>query len=394
MKGYVKITDIGPELVDRKEEMGELEGGDLWDLSERIGELDIPSRVGDIFLDRLDVLSEKERDILHAASVVGYEFTSDLLMELLQMDKLELLKALDTIEKKYGSIHSDEGVYRFDHKMLRKTLYSDMGEELRREYHRITAEAYEERYQGTGELVEKMAHHYLESGDERAGKYLLDAAERARERYANEEAKRFYRNSLGCISRADDVLRAYEGLADVYSLSGKYEQGNSYYRKALDFAGDQEKMASLHRKISGNYENIGEYEKSLEECSRGLELMDDRVTEGYLKLLNSMGWIEMREGDYDRAEETFREAKRSADSAGLEGQDGEILHSLGTVLYMKSDYDGAVRYLDKAVERHRELGSLDDLASSFNNLGLVFWRKGGPRTPWRPTRGVWRYGRR
>lgn len=339
--------------------------------------MDLPSKVEDIVLDRLNVLSEEGVNVLEAASVVGNRFTSNVLTEILDMNKLSLLRKLNEVEKRYRLVHSKGSIYRFDHNMVRETLYQRMSEELRKEYHQVIAETYVDHHKDNIEdVVEKIAHHYLMCGDERAGGYLLDAAEKSKERYANEEARRFYNNALEFLTDEDDLLSVYEGVGDVLSLSGKYKEGIFNYDKAIDLCEDKIKKAGLYRKISSNHENIGEYEKALDECSKGLDLVEEESSVEFIKLLNTKGWIEMRRGNYEEADGEFQEAYEIIKSGDHGEHEGMVMHSMGTVRYLRGDYDEAIDYLEKAIERHEEYENFDNLGSSFNNLGLVFWRKG------------------
>ncbi|MGM0510947.1 MAG: tetratricopeptide repeat protein, partial [Thermoplasmatota archaeon] len=347
------------------------------EIKEKIGFTDIPSEIEDVVLNRLSDLSDEDMCILEAASVIGNEFTSDILDELVDVNKLALLRALNKIEKKYQLIHSEGGKYRFDHNMVRETIYNGLTEETRRKYHLSVAEKYAEKYgDDLDEVIEKVAHHYLMSEDERAGKYLLGAAEKSKEKYANEEAKRFYKNALEFVKDEEDLLKVYEGYGEVLSLTGNYQEGISNYKKAIGFTDDNKRKAALYRKISSDHENIGEYEKSLEVCSKSLELLEDENSPEYAKLLNTIGWIEIRRGNYDEATEKFNQAYEVVGESGHKEQRGMLKHSIGTVQYLKGEYDEAIRNLEYAIELNEEQDKIDNVGSSYNNLGLVFWRKG------------------
>ena len=93
--------------------------------------VEIPPKIHDIILDRTNILREEERDILDCASVVGEEFSSDMIEKITGLNRLRLLKKLSRIERKYQLIHSFDGKYRFDHAKIREVIYQEMAPELR-----------------------------------------------------------------------------------------------------------------------------------------------------------------------------------------------------------------------------------------------------------------------
>ena len=64
-----------------------------------LDELDVPSKVYDVVKRRLNRLMKEQKEILECASVIGEEFKSDIVGNIIGLNKIQLLKNLSEIEK-------------------------------------------------------------------------------------------------------------------------------------------------------------------------------------------------------------------------------------------------------------------------------------------------------
>ncbi|MCK5347239.1 MAG: AAA family ATPase, partial [Candidatus Heimdallarchaeota archaeon] len=130
------------EVIKLLIEEGSLESDDnVWKLATKMEELAIPSKIYDVVKRRLDRLKGEQRDILESASVIGEEFSSEIIGTVLGLNRIMLLRNLSEIENNHKLIHSHQKIYVFDHAKVREVLYNGIMDELRQEYHRITGEA-------------------------------------------------------------------------------------------------------------------------------------------------------------------------------------------------------------------------------------------------------------
>ncbi|MEF8873756.1 MAG: tetratricopeptide repeat protein [Candidatus Thermoplasmatota archaeon] len=371
------------ELLRDLVEKGHLENEEgAWKAEETLEEVHIPEKVYDLVVRRLDRLMEEQRELLESASVVGEEFESDVLGNVTGMNRVKLLKKLNEIERTHNLIRSIKKKYRFDHSKIREVLYNGLNEELQREYHRIVAKSYKELYKDDIEIVAgKIGQHYYKANDERAGKYLLRAGERARERYANEEAEMFYEDSIDILEEEDRLKKAYEALGDVHELMGKYEDAFKEYERASDLVEKPGKKADLHGKMAKIYQQQGEFDKSLETCEKGLGLVEEHINESTaaedkLWLLDVKGWSFYSMGEYDRVEEAWREGVRIAEEAGDDKEIAHALHNLGSLYIRRGEYDKALELLDETLQIREEIGDEEGLSDPLNNIGVVYKDKG------------------
>lgn len=139
---------------------------DVWILSKKLEEMNIPSKVHDVIVRRLNRVKEDSREILDFAAVIGEEFTSDILANSMKLDKVHLLKQLRTFEQSHKLIRSIRQKYKFDHAKIKEILYSKIPEELRMEYHAIIADSIENlNKDNLDNVIEDLAFHYYYGKD-------------------------------------------------------------------------------------------------------------------------------------------------------------------------------------------------------------------------------------
>ncbi|MDH5664427.1 MAG: AAA family ATPase, partial [Candidatus Bathyarchaeota archaeon] len=226
-----------------------------WKLSKNIEEVEIPPRVYDVVVGRINALRDEERDLLDCASVVGEEFSSGVVENVSGLNRMGLLKSLNNIERRYHLVHSFEDGYRFDHSKIREVLYNEIAPELKKEYHSMIAKYIEEANKDRlEEVVNELAYHCYWSGNAQKGvPYILKAGEDAREKWAAFEAVRFYSQALEMMGDdekwSEDRTKTLEALGDLYALTGRHEKANECYEKGMATAKDDIAKDRMRRKI-------------------------------------------------------------------------------------------------------------------------------------------------
>ncbi len=365
------------EVVRMLVEEGHLKKDDhVWNMVGTLEEVHIPSKIYDVVVRRLDRLIDEQKDLLECASVVGEEFESEVVGVVTGMNRIILLKNLSKIEKTHNLIHLIRNKYMFDHRKVYEVLYNGINEELKKEYHKIIADTYDELYKDSPEeVLDKMAHHLYRAGDKRAGSYLLELGGRAKDGYSNEEALELYQRALPLLEGKELMWKAKEGLGDVYFIMGEYEMAIEHYSEVIQGVDENIKKADIHRKMANVYEHLGNLDKCLEECGEGLDLLDDDSIVG-ARLLGRKGWAYIRQGKYDVSEKLFTERISLAKKIGDKKEIGQAEHDIGSVYIRKSDFDNASLHLEKALEIRKETGDKRTLAATLNNMALVYQNTG------------------
>jgi len=159
----------------------------------------VPETVQQVLAARIDRLSADQKAAIQLAAVLGREFSLDLAAEIwdapvpLEAQLLEL-KGLEFLRERHGPA---ERTFVFKHALTREVAYDGMLQARRRDLHGRAAAAVEHSQANRFEQCELLAYHYSRSGDPaRAIPYLAVAADRAKNRYANEEAVGLYKEAL------------------------------------------------------------------------------------------------------------------------------------------------------------------------------------------------------
>ncbi len=349
---------------------------DAWRLKKELDEIDVPSKVYDVVKRRLDRLMKEQRRMLDCASVVGQEFQSEIVGRVMGVNKLQLLENLSEIEKVHRLIHYLKDKYKFDHAKIQEVLYNSIGEELRKEYHKIIADTIVELHEDNpDDVVNELAYHYCEARDERAGGYLVMAGDKAKEEFANEESIKLYANAVVLIKNEERV-EVLEKLGDVQSLIGDFDKAIENFEKAKGTAEDKETKARMLRKSSDVYERMGEYDKSLELLARAKKLIEEGMAE-YGKICFGEGYVHWKKGDYDNGLPLFRTALKIFEETGDDQKDiGNALRAVGNIHTSKGGYDEGVQYYEKSLAVMEKIGDQYGIATALNNIGIVHKHKG------------------
>jgi DNA-binding SARP family transcriptional activator len=211
------------------------------------GRLPIPEGVREAIGQRLQRRSERCREVLALASVVGREFDPNVLRGVSGLDEDELFGALEeaAVARLVGGVPESSGRLRFSHILVRDALYEELPAPRRLRLHRAIAEALEALYAGNPEPhLAELAHHYLEAGTllaEKAIEYAQRAGDRAASQYGYEEAARHYSSALRVLETtgSGDANRTCElllSLGDVQSRAGSGQEANQALQRAATLA--------------------------------------------------------------------------------------------------------------------------------------------------------------
>ncbi|MDD3627377.1 MAG: AAA family ATPase, partial [bacterium] len=178
--------------------------GSNWVIGKEIKKIDIPDNIQDIIMSRIDRLEEESRHVLQLASIIGREFSENLLVELYKSTHgirgiLNGLNKLDLIK-----VREDEKVvYFFKHILTQEVAYESISFQQRRELHNKLGIIIED--MNKRKLKEKfdiLAHHYFHGQNwYKAFIYSMEAAEKAQNQYSNQEALRYYDQALNILDK-------------------------------------------------------------------------------------------------------------------------------------------------------------------------------------------------
>jgi class 3 adenylate cyclase len=133
-----------------------------------IGKTALPATVQAVLAARIDRLAERDKTVLQAAAVIGYQFTEPLLKQVAGLDDKQLratLGALVSADLLVKSPTSPAG-YAFKHHLTQEVAYRSELSERRRRLHGAVARALEQQHlDKRDEVADLISHHREEAGE-------------------------------------------------------------------------------------------------------------------------------------------------------------------------------------------------------------------------------------
>jgi class 3 adenylate cyclase/tetratricopeptide (TPR) repeat protein len=235
----------------------------------------VPETVQQVLAARIDRLSADQKAALQLAAVIGRELSLDLAEEVWDGDvllepRLQELKGLEFLLERHGPA---ERTFVFRHALTREVAYDGMLQARRRELHGRAGAALEHSQPNRFEQCELLAYHYSHSADPaRAVPYLAAAGDRAKDRYANEEAVAFYRRAAELIEGPDGDRWAglygaiCESLGNLLQQLSQYDAAIDAYRKGVNAVSDAPHRAHLRALWCNAEEGAHRYPEALAQC--------------------------------------------------------------------------------------------------------------------------------
>ncbi|RXH40035.1 adenylate/guanylate cyclase domain-containing protein [Bradyrhizobium zhanjiangense] len=384
---------------------GLIEGGALerdgaqWRMKSDEAAADIPASIQALLLARLDRLPHQVRQLAQEAAVIGPRFDAAVLgaaaTEPARVEAgLELLCDAELIEEVAGSSSMSLRTYRFTQTMLQDVIYQNLLLQRRVELHGRIGAALERLCGNEPERLEdliQLGHHFsLSASKPKGARYLRGAGDRARASYANDDAIRFYQQSLAVLSTASEReperLILYERIADLSRAVGRRSTAEEHYQSALEghrTAGDRIAEARILRKLGGLLWDAGKRIRAEERYVEAAERLGgtDAPIE-WAHLLQERGRLAFRVGDHvaaarwaDEALGYARSVPANADEqAGLEAARAiaEALNTKAVALARLGRNQEAVDEVEQSVAAAETAGLLNVACRGYTNLGVLY----------------------
>jgi len=416
------IEEVVKNLIDR----GIIDPKDQrWTTKSRLKDITIPSTVRDVIALRLSKLDARAMKTLERASVIGKEFTLDVLRGVYDASEDELVDDLDNLIRSKVIFEETKGMvesYRFASTVLREVVYDAISNVKRRLLHRKTANAIEDLVgEQPDDMVYVLAQHYALANDpDKSTKYTVLAGNKAFKAMALVEADRFYRTALESLERAkrtpenlalkEEVLisegrihftvgeqdQAFKELTEVLELSS--ETGNkksgafAFYwtgrifenRSDLEMArSNLQRAFELFREcsdLSGQsmvlnimalyHLRKGEYHKGLDLIQESIVLADKAKDLGELvsaTTLEAMLYSEL--GDFTKSEDGYKRSEGLALREGDPNKISRIYNNWGDLRMRQWRYADAIPILERSIEPGKMSGNLRMLGYCYSNIG-------------------------
>lgn len=293
---------------------------------------------------RLARVGDRARGILSAASVTGRTFSFQLLQAITGESEMLLLDELDAIIATRILEETDSG-YRFRNPLLRESLYNMISRHRRAYLHRLVGTALQE--QG-GHPPEILAHHWYHSDKPAmAVDPLIQAGDRARAVYANDQAVEHFR-------RAIDVLESASPL-------------------------DRGRLAGLYRRLGDLHQIMADAPASLEAYERALSFADDPVTRAGMR--RSAAYVCITAGESARAQAYLDAALQDLAERQDPVEASRVYYHLSQIAWHREQFSEAFGLAQQALTLAEEAGIPGLIAQGYEMLALAChslgeWQKG------------------
>lgn len=190
-------------LLQRRDVLVQTKTG--WRLRDNAS-LEIPDSVKALVTEHLERLGKEAEELLRMAAVIGREFPSCLLREVMGWEEERIVTILDRCETARLVISRQmqaEEIYYFTHDLLQESLYDGIGRAQRRRQHLRIGQAIEELYAGRLEdRYDALAHHFCAGNNlTKAVEYCALAARAAAGVYAHDKAIVYFEQALSALAQ-------------------------------------------------------------------------------------------------------------------------------------------------------------------------------------------------
>src|ERR1700756_2149623 len=308
------IEELARSLVEREAGVGEFEVG-------------LPATLQGSLMSRLDRCQPTAKETAQIASVIGREFSRDLLAHVCDFSADDLDAAVAELMAAHLVLRGgpSEDALAFRHALIQDTAYQSLLTSRRQRYHAAIARALAEYRRETADThPELVARHFSEAGlPQLALPFWRRAGERALARSANYEAIEHYGKALAIAERLPDsegredaVLGTRTALGQAQSAAGHLKQASATFERAAGEArarGNSDALAncSIGFAHARFYYHVS-LDPSIALLLEALSAIEGGDSRRRCRILSALGRAFLMKGNFERADVVNSEAVEMA----------------------------------------------------------------------------------
>jgi DNA-binding NtrC family response regulator/tetratricopeptide (TPR) repeat protein len=345
----------------------------------------------------LSALLPQERQILELLSVARFPLPHEIVLSVFSESNGDLhrrvhrLAGLGLLRINYRPLPPTGQVtitFNIQSATLRRLIYDGISGERRENLHRTVARMAEDR----GGVPTLFVFEHLVEGNERrpAARYgvafLKETPREKRAAYLERLIAEFVSGGLiEELSFANKLFVMHELSADLLA-AGRDKEAEALLldiKEVVDDADSEEKRksASLVCETFGLLADTwtvrGNYSQALSLLTRTKDSLNPYLSlPAQARLLNDIGWLQYRLGDYEKAVESCKLSLNSLNANEHPLVVAQALNIMGVINFNTSRYDEAISYYDQSAFLREREGDVNALSASYNNLALAYQTKG------------------
>jgi diguanylate cyclase (GGDEF)-like protein len=350
----------------------------------KVNEMDLPTRITDILVRKIETLSKATRVLLRAAAVIGEVFTLERISYVIGDEQAHLKEMLLEAGEKGVIVESSDrkGEFRFAYRLMQRVLYGELPEERRRSLHQRVGEMLEEWYGKTDEQLEQRGFHFEKAGlHERALSCFLSSAEEAEKHMSFQKAIAMYTRAMGKLEivgcQQSALFDIQYKLGNLYTKMGKLRKAEKCFLDSLNLVADDDREGNriVFLELGRIYAKRGGFDKAMDYFKRAQELLPEDSGLERAMILKDQAEIALKRGKYSEAFSIAQEALSLLGDERIE-EHSEILNTLGNANYYWGRLEEAMKCYNKSLHLARKCQDTGRIAISFKNIGQVFLEQG------------------
>ena len=364
-----------------------VESGDVYRTAEGwgrkdIAELRIPGSVKEAVRQRAEGLSADARTTLATASVVGLQFTFEVLRDARGIDDAaledhlrQLIEAQLVIEVEGGSER-----YAFRHALTKEVVYDDLLVRERKRQHRAVADALETERTTEPALL---AYHLLAAGENgRAVPQLLEAGKRAARAGAPREAVAHYARAVEIGLPDEELATAVEAQAEAYNrfdvpLAIKAaEEALAIYRESDDRRGQSRMLRLSGRSIWMQ----GHEADGSRQVQRAIDVLEGEECAELARAKAQLAGLLMARGEMPDAIALAEEAIKLAQQTDDSWAQCHALVTKGSAMISREE---GLTFIRQGLELALRTGNVEAATRAYNNGAISLLVSGSTDERWR-----------
>jgi predicted ATPase len=294
----------------------------------------LPARVKGVIGERLGRLPATLQETLKIASVMGEEFTAEVVARILKIEEREVVRQLSgSLDKQHHLVRSQGSQqlngqrlshYRFQHNLFQNYLYQNIDEAERGYLHEDVGRELEQLYgDQAGDIAAQLARHFREAGlTAKAVAYLQQAGEQAMFGSAGHEAEAFFKEGLSLLATLPDSLERKKQELSLQTALGHTLRGTKGYNvseversynraRALAYeVGQTEQILPVLRGLQEYYSNQRQHRQAQALAQEFYDLVQqERLDLAHLVMAHRMtGITSLQLGELVSARDHFEQA--------------------------------------------------------------------------------------